>query len=323
MGAPYYILFLCTGNSARSILAEAIMSRIGAGKFVAYSAGSTPKGAVHPKGLELLTRMGYPTEGLRSKSWDEFAAPGAPELHFIITVCDNAAGEICPIWPGRPVTAHWGMSDPAAAMGSDAQIALAFADAYRVLSNRIKVFASLPLDKLDHLALKARVADISRLHDITQSPDDPRVEAVSPEDPSAQPLFDSLFAWLTAANLPVSDLADDLPRYFILHGDDGRPLAFGGLCGVGPDLLVRSLVVDPAQRGQGFGARMLSGLDAIARASGAERLWLLTTECASWFETRGWRCMDRSQAPPAISATAQFSRTCPASAALLVRDLRQ
>ncbi len=162
MGAPYTILFLCTGNSARSILAEAIMNQIGAGKFVAYSAGSMPKGAVHPEALKLLERMGHPTTGLRSKSWDEFAQPGAPQLDFVITVCDNAAGEVCPYWPGQPVTAHWGMPDPAAVTGSEAEVALAFADAYRVLSNRLKLLAGLPLDKLDPLSLKHRVSEIGR-----------------------------------------------------------------------------------------------------------------------------------------------------------------
>ena len=321
MSKVYNILFLCTGNSARSILAEAIMNRVGAGKFVAYSAGSFPKGAVHPKALELLGRMGYPTGGLRSKSWDEFAAPGAPQLDFVITVCDDAAGEICPVWPGRPVTAHWGMPDPAAVTGSEALVALAFADAYRVLSNRIRVFASLPFDKLDALALKSRVAAISGVREVARAPDDPRVEMVSPEAPGSQPLFDSLIAWLTAAGLPVHDLADDEPRYFVLRGDDGRPLAFAGLCGVGRDLLIRSLVVDPAERGRAFGARMLAGLEGVGRASGAERLWLLTTQAVSWFEARGWRRVDRTLAPPAIAGTGQFARVCPASAALLVRDL--
>jgi arsenate reductase len=163
MGTPYNILFLCTGNSARSILAEAIMNQVGEGKFVAYSAGSMPKGAVHPEALKLLERMGHPTAGLRSKPWDEFAAPGAPQLNFVITVCDNAAGEVCPYWPGQPVTAHWGMPDPAAVTGSDAQIALAFVDAYRVLSNRLKLLASLPIDKLDPLTLKDHVAEIGQV----------------------------------------------------------------------------------------------------------------------------------------------------------------
>ncbi|MDR3508738.1 MAG: arsenate reductase ArsC [Caulobacteraceae bacterium] len=160
MSRPFNILFLCTGNSARSILAEAIMNRVGAGKFVAYSAGSMPKGEVHPKAIELLSRLDYPTAGFRSKSWDEFAAPGAPELDFVITVCDNAAGEVCPIWPGQPMTAHWGIPDPAAVEGSPIEVAMAFNDAYRVLHNRLTLFASLPFESLDRMSLKRRMDEI-------------------------------------------------------------------------------------------------------------------------------------------------------------------
>lgn len=163
MGAPYNLLFLCTGNSARSILAEAILDQVGARKFVAYSAGSFPRGAVHPEALKLLERLGHPIEGLRSKSWDEFAQPGAPPLDFVITVCDNAAGEVCPYWPGQPVTAHWGMPDPAAATGTPADVALAFADTYRVLSSRLTLFANLPLEKLDPITLKHRVSEIGQV----------------------------------------------------------------------------------------------------------------------------------------------------------------
>jgi arsenate reductase len=158
--APYKILFLCTGNSARSILAEAIMNREGQGKFIAYSAGSHPKGEVHPAALRLLEAMKFPTGQLRSKSWDEFETEGAPIFDFIVTVCDNAAGEVCPIWPGKPMRAHWGVPDPAAVQGSDVQVSLAFADAFRVLGNRIGLFASLPFDKLDRLSLKQRMDDI-------------------------------------------------------------------------------------------------------------------------------------------------------------------
>ena len=156
----FNILFLCTGNSARSILAEAIMNRVGAGKFIAYSAGSHPKGEVHPKAIDLLARLDYPTEGLRSKSWDEFAAPGSPELDFVITVCDNAAGEVCPIWPGQPMTAHWGIFDPVAVEGSPVEVSLAFNEAYRVLNNRITLLASLPIASLDRISLKRRLDEI-------------------------------------------------------------------------------------------------------------------------------------------------------------------
>lgn len=159
---PYNALFLCTGNSARSIMAEAILSRLGAGKFRAFSAGSTPTGKVNPHALQLLQRFNYNTEGFRSKSWDEFAEPGAPQLDFVFTVCDNAAGEVCPIWPGQPMTAHWGVPDPAAVEGTDAEIAAAFADIYGRLNNRIAAFVALPFESLDRLSLQKRIEDIGR-----------------------------------------------------------------------------------------------------------------------------------------------------------------
>jgi len=154
---PYNTLFLCTGNSARSIIAEAILNRLGQGRFTAYSAGSQPKGEVHPYTLDLLKRLNYPTAGVRSKSWDEFAAPGSPDLDFVFTVCDSAAQEVCPVWPGQPMTAHWGVPDPAAAEGTEAERHLAFADAHRMLYNRIGIFVSLPLASLDRLTLQKRL----------------------------------------------------------------------------------------------------------------------------------------------------------------------
>lgn len=160
---PYNVLFLCTGNSARSIMGEAIINRIGAGKFKGYSAGSMPKGEVHPLAINLLNKLNYGTGSLRSKSWEEFTAAGAPELDFVFTVCDNAANEVCPIWPGQPMTAHWGLPDPAEAQGDEAQRALAFADTYRMLNNRIGIFTSLPLASLDELSLQNRLNDIGRL----------------------------------------------------------------------------------------------------------------------------------------------------------------
>ena len=163
MAEPTYnVLFLCTGNSARSIMAEAILNRLGAGRFRAYSAGSHPKGAVNPRTIQLLKRLNHATDGFRSKSWDEFAQPGAPRLDFVFTVCDQAAQEICPIWPGQPMTAHWGVPDPAAAEGTEAEIGLAFSDAYRQLNNRISIFVSLPLAKLDKLSLQKRLDAIGR-----------------------------------------------------------------------------------------------------------------------------------------------------------------
>jgi len=159
---PYNVLFLCTGNSARSILAEALMNQWGRGRFRAFSAGSHPKGAVHPIALELLRRMNLPTAGLRSKSWDEFAAPAAEPLDFVFTVCDNAAAEVCPYWPGQPMTAHWGVPDSAAVQGTEADKWVAFREAYRLLENRIKLFTSLPLRSLDQIRLKERLDAIGK-----------------------------------------------------------------------------------------------------------------------------------------------------------------
>jgi arsenate reductase (thioredoxin) len=158
----YNVLFLCTGNSARSILAEAILNRRGKGRFKAFSAGSHPKGAVHPLALALLERKGLSTEGLRSKAWDEFTKPGAPELNFVFTVCDNAAGEVCPIWPGQPMTAHWGQPDPAAVEGTDLDKTSAFREAFRMLERRIEMFTSLPIASLDQLSLGNKVREIGK-----------------------------------------------------------------------------------------------------------------------------------------------------------------
>jgi len=158
----YNVLFLCTGNSARSILAEAILNRDGKGRFRAFSAGSQPKGEVNPYAMTLLRKSGYDTSAMRSKSWSEFAQPGAPKLDFVFTVCDNAAGEACPFWPGQPMTAHWGIPDPAAATGTEAEIGVAFNDAYQMLTRRIELFLALPIDKLDRMVLGARLKEIGR-----------------------------------------------------------------------------------------------------------------------------------------------------------------
>jgi arsenate reductase len=163
----YNVLFLCTGNSARSVLAEAILNKIGAGKFKAYSAGSQPKGQVNPNTIRLLQRLGYDTTEFWSKSWEEFAKPTAPDLDFVFTVCDDAAGEMCPVWPGQPMTAHWGIPDPAAATGTDAEITMAFTDAYRMLQRRIDAFAALPIKALDNLTLKNKLRDIGRMEGAT------------------------------------------------------------------------------------------------------------------------------------------------------------
>jgi arsenate reductase len=168
---PYAVLFLCTGNSHRSIMAEAILNREGGGRFRAFSAGSHPEGAVAPETLDLLRRLNHPVEGLRSKSWDEFAQPGAPELDFVFTVCDAAAGEICPAWPGQPLTAHWGVPDPARAAGNAAERGMALSDTYRMLANRIGIFVNLPIRSLDRLSLQKRLDEIGRL---------PRTPGVTP-----------------------------------------------------------------------------------------------------------------------------------------------
>ena len=160
---PFDVLFLCTGNSARSILAESLISHWGRGKFVGHSAGSSPKGRVHPIAVALLQHMKLPTQGLRSKSWDEFAKPGAPSLDFVFTVCDNAAGETCPIWPGQPMTAHWGVEDPAAVTGSETEQWLAFRKTFHELESRIKVFTSLPIRSLDRIKLQQRLHEIGKL----------------------------------------------------------------------------------------------------------------------------------------------------------------
>lgn len=159
----FNVLFLCTGNSARSIMAEAILNRIGQGNFRAFSAGSQPKGQVNPNTIHLLKSLDYNTSGFRSKPWGEFAKPSSPPLDFVFTVCDNAAGETCPVWPGQPMTAHWGVPDPAEARGSEAEIGLAFKDAYRMLSQRIGIFTALPIRSLDNLSLQQKLREIGRV----------------------------------------------------------------------------------------------------------------------------------------------------------------
>jgi arsenate reductase (thioredoxin) len=168
--SPFNVLFLCTGNSARSIMAEAILNRAGQGRFRAFSAGSQPKGKIHPYALELLQRLHYDVSGLRSKSWKEFAEPGAPKMNFVFTVCDNAAAEACPVWPGQPMTAHWGIPDPAEATGTEAERRFAFADALRMLTNRINIFISLPMRSLDQLALQKQLAAIGKAGDASARP---------------------------------------------------------------------------------------------------------------------------------------------------------
>ncbi len=166
----FNVLFICTGNSARSIMAEAILNRAGQGKFRAFSAGSQPKGQIHPYAVELLRRYHYDLSGIRSKSWQEFSGPNAPKLDFAFTLCDTAAAETCPVWPGQPMTAHWGLPDPAAATGTEAEIRFAFADAMRMLTNRINVFVSLPIKSLDQLSLQKQLDAIGKTKDVGADP---------------------------------------------------------------------------------------------------------------------------------------------------------
>ena len=163
----FNVLFLCTGNSARSIIAEAILNKVGHGRFHAYSAGSQHKGRINPNTIELLRGLGYNTAQFRSKSWNEFTRPGAPQFDFVFTVCDNAAAETCPVWPGQPMTAHWGIPDPAEARGNPAEIALAFKDTYRMLNQRIGIFVSLPIRSLSQLTLQRRLREIGRMEGAT------------------------------------------------------------------------------------------------------------------------------------------------------------
>jgi len=167
----YNVLFLCTGNSARSILAESIMRKDGAGRFRSFSAGSHPKREINPFALKVLRAASYPIDGMRSKSWLEFASPDAPALDFVFTVCDNAAGEACPVWPGQPMTAHWGIPDPAEASGNAAEVSLAFKEAYRLLNRRIGIFIALPLHSLDELTLQGKLRDIGHMEGATSAPE--------------------------------------------------------------------------------------------------------------------------------------------------------
>lgn len=168
-GAPYNVLFLCTGNTARSVLAEGILRKLGAGRFNAFSAGSQPKGVVNPFALKVLAAQGFPADGYRSKSWDEFAGADAPQMHFIFTVCDSAAGETCPYWPGHPTSAHWGIEDPASVEGSDDEKTRAFTQAFHFMKKRIEAFVALPIETLDAETLRAKLKEIGTLEGATHN----------------------------------------------------------------------------------------------------------------------------------------------------------
>lgn len=302
--SPRNVLFLCTGNSARSILAEAILNRIGSPSIRGFSAGSQPKGAVNPHALELLKRLDYDISPLRSKNWDEFAAPGAPQMDFIFTLCDSAAAETCPIWPGHPASAHWGLPDPAAASGSPEAIAAAFRAAYATLARRLSEFIRLPFDALDKTAIKTCLDEIGA-----------RECALEPIKPGTS-AFHEMSALLAAEGLPTGDLPEGGARY-LAYGTD----AFGGLARFGSHGLLRSIVVAPNRRGEGLGALMLEELVAEARTLGIRDLWLLTTSAREFFARQGFDARSRSEAPPEIAGTPQFKDLCPQSATLMHRRI--
>lgn len=305
----YNVLFLCTGNSARSILAESILSKEGAGRFKAFSAGSQPKGVVNPLALKVLAALDYPTEGFRSKSWDEFAAPGAPEMDFIFTVCDSAAGEACPVWPGNPMTAHWGIEDPAVVEGSDIDKERAFSTAARYMKNRIDAFLNLPHASIDELAMQRHLRRIGSSEGTTQL----ALEAIKGTDREFR-------AALVDADLPVDDLEEQGRSFFSLSRG-GTRVAFGGYELHGEDALLRSIVVLQGHRGQGVGETATEILLERARLDGARRAYLLTTDAAPFFEEFGFHKVDRAAVPQSILATRQASALCPQSATVLEKTL--
>ena len=278
------VLFLCTGNSARSVLGEALLNSGRYPGFRGYSAGSRPKGMVHPMSVAVLADAGIATAGLRSKSWDEFAAPGAPRMDHIITVCDNAAGEACPIWPGRPATQHWGLEDPAAVDG-DGQRA-AFEATLADLRRRLDAFTG-------------QVTEVVRTE-------------VSADD-------GELRATLTDAHLPIDDLDHSAGRFFRFERNHVL-VGFGGFEPYGADALLRSIVVVPDARGTGAGRAIASALEEEMRATGVRRAYLLTNTAEAFFRHLGFGEIARSDAPAAILNTPQATTIC-TSAAMMRREL--
>lgn len=303
----YNVLFLCTGNSARSILAESILSEEGKGQFLAFSAGSKPNGTVNPFALKVLEAYGYPTEGFRSKSWDEFAVPGAPKMDFIFTVCDSAAGEACPVWPGQPVTAHWGIEDPAAVEGTDIQKEAAFTLAARYMKNRISAFLNLPLESIDKIWLTTRLQAIGRREKV-------EAEKISPSD-------EDLTKALQAASLPVDDLEQSGGTFFRFTDRKGQPAGYGGIELHGKNAFLRSITVPQSVQKSGYGTAITRSLLRYAQMAGAESSYLLTTEAAPFFNKLGFKTIPKSDAPPEILATPQASGLCPSSASLMVRSV--
>lgn len=305
----YNVLFLCTGNTARSVLAESILRKEGAGRFQAFSAGSQPKGVVNPFAIKVLESYDYPTDGLRSKSWLEFAQPGAPVMDFVFTVCDSAAGEACPVWPGQPMTAHWGIEDPAAVEGTDIEKEAAFVEAFRFMKNRISAFTNLPLDSIDRMATERELRLIGRQVGATAF----SLEAI---DSDAADLRDAL----SAEHQPVEDLGEAGQHLFRVRRG-GDVVGFGGYALHGDSALLRSVVVVPAQRGHGVGRSVIGLLLRKASGEGARNAFLLTETAVPFFEKLGFARIDRSVAPSAITSSRQASSLCRASAALMTRPL--
>lgn len=304
----YNVLFLCTGNTARSIMAEAILRKEGAGRFNAYSAGSQPKGHVNPFALKVLAAMDYPTDRLRSKPWDEFALPDAPVMDFVFTVCDSAASEMCPVWPGQPMTAHWGIEDPASVEGIDIEKERAFSTAARYLKNRIAAFLNLPLESIDAMVLRRQLQRIGSAEGATRL-------ALLPIDGSAA----ELRAALAAENLPVDDLRDAGRKLFrVTRGS--ATVGFAGYELHGNDALLRSIVILPDQKGRGIGEAALQLLIEETMRVGARRGYLITTSARHFFEKHGFTPVDRGHVPEAILATRQATTLCPVSATILSRQ---
>lgn len=305
----YSVLFLCTGNTARSVLAESILSKYGAGRFRAFSAGSQPKGTVNPYALKVLAAMDYPADGFRSKSWDEFAIPGAPIMDFVFMVCDSAAGEACPVWPGQPVTAHWGIEDPAAIQGTDLEKERAFSAAARFMKSRISAFLSLPVASIDRLALARELERIGSLDGATVL----TLEAI--EGKAAD-----LKSALEAANLPIDDLDEPGRSFFRIKRGEGT-VGFGGYELHEEDALLRSVVIPPGLRGRGEGRHATELILKRAFEEGARSAYLLTASAAPFFEKIGFARIDRSVAPASIRETRQAASLCPASAAMMAKRL--
>jgi len=305
----YNVLFLCTGNSARSILTEAILNQEGAGRFRAFSAGSHPKGAVHPQALRQLAECGLSAGGARSKSWDEFAAEGAPKLDFVITVCYDAAGETCPIWPSQPTTAHWGIPDPAAAPAATHE--RAFRDAYLALENRIRLFLALPLESIDEMSLQTKLREIGKSGSLSLTDHDlVRLDSIG---------MHQMKDALRGALLDADDLDDDALA-FRLDDADG-PIGWAALERFGEEALLRSVLIAASKRASGSGAELVRQVMEQARNCGIARLWLLTETAAPFFAKLGFRIVHRSEAPEVIRATSQFASICPASATCMSVEL--